>query len=462
MTGSRLTIAHWTTVHAALGFSVVCALGCSDLQTAKGNQGFERDAESDHDASGGSGGSRGGTGGGDATTATDANTPDKPSDGGGSMVGMDAASGAGGAGGTHASGGEGGEGNGGNAGAAMAGTMAVMDGGGDGDADATVDECATEARCSGMANTHCADPSVEPGDSECVCDSGYTRVGASCQCDLTGTFAVETVTTLTWSEQTIDSNTYEASSASGVPTRAWALWDLTYSDTGELHVVERACGGTTIDGCNLTHRRATGASLPEAIWDRATMPSNVFAIQLPNALPGDPFQTGVHAALLGAEMSDPLGSWHDANVSWPDHDGDGEPGVTLLSRSSGTSACPRLSSSPAGTYAYARPIVNFTHEVSHIYVAARIISAYSGTLMSCNFIIGSMIGSGGGPYQMDGSVLGCRGTGYTCSATDVAAVARVLGAARENIGATFRINRLADTNGDSEINCIDVRQFYGN
>ncbi|HKO93460.1 MAG TPA: hypothetical protein VJU61_20040, partial [Polyangiaceae bacterium] len=74
------------------------------------------------------------------------------------------------------------------------------------------------------------------------------------------------------------------------------------------------------------------ARFDNAVWDSASMPVFKGQMQLACDKPGCRFSGDPLVALIGAALSSPDAAWptSPSGATWPDHDGDGEPGVAAF------------------------------------------------------------------------------------------------------------------------------------
>jgi len=165
-------------------------------------------------------------------------------------------------------------------------------------------------------------------------------------------------------------------------------------------------------------------------------------VRVSSALPGGGFETDLAAYLQGITLTDPLGLWprsardvagspeYDGTsvngAMWLDHDDDGFIGVTNFvvppggttgvlpspprSYGASSSVCPR-SGGPHTPYAYVpAPAENPSAppvRVKRYYTASRVIAALSGSVVSCDQIVGKLIGPEQKPIQLEMRVGGC-------------------------------------------------------
>jgi hypothetical protein len=277
----------------------------------------------------------------------------------------------------------------------------------------------------------------------CNCNTGYLSVNGVCVCDLNGAFAIQVITTESWSGISFTEN------ATRVSSKAWSLRTQTYDSSGKLVANTEPCGGTSPDLCGTVDLPDGAPSGPEAyavftpnsIWGTASMPIWKFkdppGFTITNPLPNQSYVEPLTAALMGISLTDPFGAWpaKTTNVGagssqtngalWVDADNDGKSAVNFYAVppngvSTGTSpyfppenfgatstACPRSSSGARLPYNYLPVNSGGIQRVKRFSNAGRVISGMSGTLSSCDLITGNIVGPNNGPEQLDGLVANC-------------------------------------------------------
>ena len=320
-----------------------------------------------------------------------------------------------------------------------------------------------------------------PGTHSCTCIAGYTQVGPTCGCALTGTFALRIQTPVTW--PTVNEAGFDVVESGSDVIESWALRRQQYGANGMLRTETIGCGGTTADLCGLAPffgNEAYAQYTPNHVWGTPSMPVEVSTFSLPNAWPGQPFVTPDTAALLGISLTNPLGPWpaSRANVGvgpmqtngavWRDDDGDTLSAVTTLAVPPGGitddnagnndppfnfgATSPRcLRTTPATEtvpYVLWPAAEGFEiRRINRFYVASRTISHLDGNLMTCDRILGDVEGpdAGGTRMHIDGRFSGCADDSLdtVCGG----AVVDLLDTQEQNqmvTGGTFVIERVAD------------------
>lgn len=159
------------------------------------------------------------------------------------------------------------------------------------------------------------------------------------------------------------------------------------------------------------------------------------------------------AALFGVILADPLGPWPtshtDPALSWVDHDGDGNIGVTSYLVLEGDSAVCEM------PYA-GLPIPETGDRAAEVYLASRSIARLQGEIESCDLVRGSMAGPDDGRPLLQGRVAGCTRTdGGACTDAEVDSLDLEAGnAAQRILDSRFTIVRVSD-----DITCDEVRNM---
>jgi hypothetical protein len=361
----------------------------------------------------------------------------------------------------------------------------------------------------------------------CDCDPGFTAVDDQCVCDLSGTFAVRVRTDLSWPAVYASGVATPVISAGTGITYSWALREHTYDENGVLEVTTTPCGGTNPDVCGTNANGAVPAAaysqyLPNRLWGLSSIPTaDEPALSIPNALPNEPFETEMYAATIGIAF--PPGQEWDPNdsagdfgwpnsradintngtgIHWTQPDDDGKFGITSYAvvppvGGLGLDVSPRAYTQtspncpdPADTtppiaelpYAYwPTPALCFDPgslvcRVDAFYLASRVISAYKGTVQSCDLITRDIIGPNpdspmdadtDGEMRTDARIYDCHLTnGTECSSRNSfpggEPLEDLLDAEPQNQqvnDATFVIKRVPAglINSDRKVTCDNIR-----
>jgi hypothetical protein len=302
------------------------------------------------------------------------------------------------------------------------------------------DPCATNP-C-GMGGTCANDPGA-PNGYTCTCGEGTRPTGGKCGCDLAGTFAVRTLSTIGWKD--IDQFLEDGD----VTAYTYVLQKQTYDADGTLQAEVLECGGTSFDLCSVPFPPFLGAEaygqwVPQSIWGSEFMPRAKFSVALSDTSPGAAFKTAEFAIVNGIKLDDPMGEWPSDRrqvggapdsegtpvngASWLDPDNDGLIGTTTYGVGPGgeqidgqfpdppqaygneSTECPRLNDGARSAYAYPPALPNGSLSVQRIkrfYGATRATLAYDGKIDTCNALSGNISGPDNGQFKMDARVGGC-------------------------------------------------------
>ena len=121
------------------------------------------------------------------------------------------------------------------------------------------------------------------------------------------------------------------------------------------------------------------ARFDNAVWDSASMPVFSGHLQLACNEPGCSFTGDPLVALIGAALSPPTAKWptEPGGATWPDHDGDGEPGIATY-----------MLGPSDGAYDYP-PVDLFGRRVRDLMLGLRVVVGMEGALDSCDEFSGA-------------------------------------------------------------------------
>jgi hypothetical protein len=121
------------------------------------------------------------------------------------------------------------------------------------------------------------------------------------------------------------------------------------------------------------------ANFADAVWDSATMPSFAISLRTECSEPGCRVGGASLYTLLGAELPAAGAAWPlDVSMgAWPDHDGDGLPGIAVTMRGR-----------ESGPYAYPPLDLLSLRRVQDLSLGLRVIVGLDGTLESCDALHG--------------------------------------------------------------------------
>ncbi|HET8936769.1 MAG TPA: calcium-binding EGF-like domain-containing protein [Polyangiales bacterium] len=286
--------------------------------------------------------------------------------------------------------------------------------------------------------------SQAPGEHSCACAPGFVEKQGHCVCEMAGTFAVRSDVDLTWGRK---GDLIEPGTDSAYD---YAIEHVRYDAAGNLELEHVPCGTGPLDLCGIGSAPTLAAEayasyIPATIWDLHGMhtdTAHVHPIEQP--IPGAAFETDSVAHLQGIGLKDPLGEWpasrhHIAGTNsfdgsatntavWLDQDNDGFVGLTNyvvppggLDDSAQLPAAPRAygayspvcprTGGPHTPYGYlpapAQGSTAVPVRVKRFYSAVRMITAYRGTISSCDEISGELLGNNGEPPKLEMRIGGC-------------------------------------------------------
>jgi EGF domain len=326
------------------------------------------------------------------------------------------------------------------------------------------------------------------GAYTCSCAQGYKSVAGSCVCDMAGTFAVRTELGIRWTD--VEGGIDDGSGS----FYTYLLERHTYDAAGKLSLEIIQCGSTSFDLCGSGQVPLYGAEAysefyPAHIWDLPSMPKFTVQLDLPKALPGEPFKSPNYALLHGVTLTDPLGAWPPTRAdiagssafdgsavngaAWVDHDSDNQVAITDVMvppggiRSDGVNPEPitqfgATSATCSRAYSYwpALPESGLSPvRVSRAYTAARVIQGYDGSITSCDAYGGSLSGNLNNRPRLDARIGGCmRINGSTETNCAGRSVDSLDGADsnQEVVNATFKAKRMTAA---GNITCDAVRKM---
>ncbi len=266
---------------------------------------------------------------------------------------------------------------------------------------------------------------------------------ASSGCDLTGTYAMQADLDVIW----------KGTSIVIVPVldpgegKLRLATKLTIKRAGTGYTAHvRACSAETPDFSSATMGEKYAVRFPDALWDAPTMPEWELPLEIECNEPGCLVKSATLYALLGVALADPSGPWpkdrRDPQLQYPDHDGDGKPGLTVVALN-------------GGMYTYP-PVVVFSARATELMLAIRVTSVFDGTVVSCDRLEGAGPGT-----AVETRAAGCiQDDGKVCGETDVPALGITSAATflDENLpkwevkNAAWTVVRIAD-----DATCADVR-----
>jgi hypothetical protein len=312
-----------------------------------------------------------------------------------------------------------------------------------------VDECARDLdNCS--PNASCANT---PGSFRCTCNQGYSGDGVTCTpvvqtCDLNGTFAMLAEIDVEWDAVRVSGFTVVLGGSDTL--RSYSLRRQTQTGT-TIRTEAQACGDTAQDLCSPVLGIAVTQHIPDAVYDLPGVPRTSSTTTLSKApVAGDAYAGALEAALLGLELPTPTAAWpatyNDPAITWRDHDGDGQPGVTAIIPTTGRSARCQLNYG-------ALPIPSSGNSAQRVYAGSRALARLAGTIIDCDTIRGDYKGPTTDVPQLNGHVTGClRTDGNACTPEETASIDQGVSGAQRVVHTRFTMVRV-----DDNTSCADVR-----
>jgi hypothetical protein len=264
---------------------------------------------------------------------------------------------------------------------------------------------------------------------------------AAASCSMDGRYAVEVRFEVSW---------VGTQFASIVPVISPGEGELSFVVIGELRegatateLSFRACQASVPQFVSTLPQEHYAVRFSDTVWDNPGMP--VYHGEATRCRePGCTFQSTPIHALIGSALSDPLASWPTSASAgqWPDHDGDGRPGVAAF----------MLGPNAGGSIEYPPVDLFGIRRVQKLDLGMRVNLTLDGKREGCDKISGDV---------QDGSI--------DTRALDCVAVSRPMRCTSDELRflddnlpawtvrqGTFRGTRVSD---DAE--CEDVRQLFG-
>jgi hypothetical protein len=284
-------------------------------------------------------------------------------------------------------------------------------------------------------------PAGEIEGGSASADAGHPGSDAAVGCAIDGRYAVEVSFDVSW---------VGTQFASIVPIISPGEGQLSFIVIGELkqaavntELAFRTCQASVPEFISTLPQERYAVRFSDSVWDNPNMP--IFRSEVMSCRePGCMFRSTPIHALIGSALSDPLAEWPSSAASgqWPDHDGDGRPGVGAFML--GPSAGRSIAYPPVDLFGLRR--------VQKLDLGMRVNLTLNGKRDSCDALSGEIL---------DGSIdtrgLNCIATSrpMACSADELRFLDDNLPAWTVRQG-TFRGMRVKD-----DADCDQVRQLYG-
>ena len=245
-----------------------------------------------------------------------------------------------------------------------------------------------------------ADPSAPDARIETSSDdSGFaadTSFEPSSQCRSEGLFAVRADMEVDWDSTDFIGIPVLQTGAGKIAIVVLMEWARTPG--GELTGTVRQCHTSVppFEASLLGERYSV--VFPDELWNARGMPQWDLRLGASCTEPGCQLRAEPLDALLGIELSDPAGPWPESGlttgISFPDHDNDGSPGITLITRGP-----PDVDVDGA---AFSYPPLSLLARASEIMFAVRVHTLFEAQLNGCDHLTGQTYGT-----RIDTRAVGC-------------------------------------------------------
>lgn len=242
--------------------------------------------------------------------------------------------------------------------------------------DAAPPEDAGDARDAHVTDAHAPTDAAAPvGDAQ---PSGDASTPPVVSCDLEGRFALRIAFDVTWVGTEFLSIVPVIESGQGALSFI-VLMDLASSATG-FDATFRTCSSSVPEFAAAISRERYQAHIEDAVWDRDTMPlfSGRFetsCLEPGCGVGGEPLNALVGAALPGLDAPWPS---QPGQGEWPDHDGDGAPGIAT-----------RMLGPSDGPYAFPPLDLLSVRRLRELALGLRVVVGFDGELDGCDVMRGT-------------------------------------------------------------------------
>jgi hypothetical protein len=273
-------------------------------------------------------------------------------------------------------------------------------------------------------------------------DGGSSGVDAGPPgCPLEGSYAMEVTFDVSW---------VGTQFASIVPVISPGEGELSFVVLGQLRqgsagteLAFRACQASVPEFVSTLPQEHYAVRFSKSVWDSPAMP--IFRATMASCRePGCALRSTPIHAFIGSQLDDPLADWPTSAASgtWPDHDGDGRPGVGAF----------MLGPNAGSNLAYPPVHIFLLRRVQKLDLGMRVNLTLDGKRESCEAIAGEV--SDG---SIDTRALDCVATDrpMRCSADEL----RFLD---DNLPAwTVRQGKFRGMRVNDSFDCEQVRQLFG-
>jgi hypothetical protein len=142
----------------------------------------------------------------------------------------------------------------------------------------------------------------------------------------------------------------------------------------------KTCAASVPEFVAQISRERYQARIDNAAWDSASMPVFHNVLKASCLEPGCTLKGDPLVALIGAQLPQPTAAWptRPADGQWPDHDGDGQPGVATS-----------MLGANDGAYAYPPVDIFLVRRVRDLMLGMRVTLGIDGVLDSCDELHGA-------------------------------------------------------------------------
>lgn len=178
-----------------------------------------------------------------------------------------------------------------------------------------IDECQGANPCGAGVSAGGCHGTSPPGSYSCTCGVGFrsipTPTGPTCVCDLAGTYAMFTKSTVKYDPVMIGAIEVSEGSGSGVELYSWALRHHAMDDDGSITVTTIPCGGSTPTVCSTLNKTGLGQYQDSQIWGRSSINQGLEPLKVPLAgvIPGGSYIEPQTVVTSGISLADRQGAW---------------------------------------------------------------------------------------------------------------------------------------------------------
>jgi hypothetical protein len=202
--------------------------------------------------------------------------------------------------------------------------------------------CSDEGRCGGINTDQALGCHYDQSATPKTCGGSPGGPDAGTHCDLLGEFGIRLVVDLAWGGRSGGLVGLTDDGRGKLVVHLLASFDSIDSGTLTLHATARSCGVSLPTFYSTTLCEAYEPVFPTTMWESSKMPSFPLNGRLQCLDPGCIVSIDAHTVLLGIELDNPEAPWPTATQTpqlscadgkgvkcFPDHDGDGQPGLTV-------------------------------------------------------------------------------------------------------------------------------------